>query len=219
MAFLDPPRSYDFRTTALLPDANNSKNSSSSVLAYSFLQLAMISQSAAVLRFYMVVPVFAAALGEIYGHQIPYWRSVLPFCQLVYHVYSTTCFPNKCLFAVNFRVTSLLKTSVVNMLFLKFLSYTHKHTLRSNFAETILKPTTSKSYANARCRANKSYCQDLALKRCTLFDLFFSLIFNKIRVTSFTGCLIASCVVIFPIRCDLSYFLHPEFPLNWWKIN
>ena len=25
--------------------------------------------------------------------------------------------------------------------------------------------------------------------------------------------LLASCVVIFPIRCDLSDFLHPEFPL------
>ena len=38
-------------------------------------------------------------------------------------------------------------------------------------------------------------------------------IFNKIRFALFTWCLLASCVVIFPIRCDLSNFLYPEFSL------
>ena len=35
--------------------------------------------------------------------------------------------------------------------------------------------------------------------------------FQKIRSTLFTWCLLASCVVIFPIPCDLSDFPHPEF--------
>ena len=75
------------------------QNSSSSVLAYSFLQLAIISQSDASLRFYMVVPVSAGSLGRhIYGHQkgAPYFCSVKFF-------YSTTCFPRE---AVKLRVTS-----------------------------------------------------------------------------------------------------------------
>ena len=38
-------------------------------------------------------------------------------------------------------------------------------------------------------------------------------IFNKIRFALFTWCLPASCVVIFPIRCDLSDFLYPELSL------
>ena len=36
-------------------------------------------------------------------------------------------------------------------------------------------------------------------------------IFKRIRSTLFTWCLLASCVVIFPIPCDLSDFPHPEF--------
>ena len=40
-----------------------------------------------------------------------------------------------------------------------------------------------------------------------------SWIFNKTRFALFTWCLLASCVVIFPIRCDLSNFLYPEFSL------
>ena len=36
-------------------------------------------------------------------------------------------------------------------------------------------------------------------------------IFNKIRFTLFSWFLLASCVVIFQIRCDLSDFLYPEF--------
>ena len=38
-------------------------------------------------------------------------------------------------------------------------------------------------------------------------------IFNKIRFALFTWCLPASCVVIFPICCDLSDFLYPELSL------
>ena len=38
-------------------------------------------------------------------------------------------------------------------------------------------------------------------------------IFNKIRFALFTRCLLASCVVLFPIRCDLSDFHYPEFSL------
>ena len=36
---------------------------------------------------------------------------------------------------------------------------------------------------------------------------------KKVRSTVFTWCLLAACVVTFPIRCDLSDFLYPEFSL------
>ena len=75
--------------------------SSSSVLAYSFLQLAIISPFVAFLRFYMVVPVSAAALGQIYGHQkgAPYFCPVNLFT-------AQLASPEKWLFAVKLRVTS-----------------------------------------------------------------------------------------------------------------
>ena len=38
--------------------------------------------------------------------------------------------------------------------------------------------------------------------------------FNKIRFTLFTWCLLASCVIIFPIRWDLSDFLYPATDLE-----
>ena len=36
----------------------------------------------------------------------------------------------------------------------------------------------------------------------------FTEILNKKRLTLFTWCVLASCVVIFPIRCDFSDFFH-----------
>ena len=41
--------------------------------------------------------------------------------------------------------------------------------------------------------------------------LILAVIVIKIRFILFTWFLLASCVVIFPIRCDLSDFLYPEF--------
>ena len=42
-------------------------------------------------------------------------------------------------------------------------------------------------------------------------SLILAAIFQKIFSTLFTWCLLVSCVVIFPIPCDLSDFLYPEF--------
>ena len=36
---------------------------------------------------------------------------------------------------------------------------------------------------------------------------------NKKCFTLFTWCVLVSCEVIFAIRCDLSNFFYPEFPL------
>ena len=41
--------------------------------------------------------------------------------------------------------------------------------------------------------------------------LILAVIVIKIRFILFTWFVLASCVVIFPIRCDLSDFLYPEF--------
>ena len=42
-------------------------------------------------------------------------------------------------------------------------------------------------------------------------SLILAVIFQKIFSTLFTWFLLVSCVVIFPIPCDLSDFLYPEF--------
>ena len=58
-------------------------------------------------------------------------------------------------------------------------------------------------------RQHKGCC--MGIQAIDLRSLILAGIFKKIRSTIFNWCLLVYCVVIFPIRCDLSDFLYPEF--------
>ena len=64
-----------------------------------------------------------------------------------------------------------------------------------------------------RCPSSitESTCRCVILKMDLYGNSILAGIFNKIHFTLFSWCLLASCVVIFPIRCDLSDFPYPEF--------
>ena len=51
----------------------------------------------------------------------------------------------------------------------------------------------------------------MGIQAIDLGSLILADIFKKIRSILFTWFLLASCVFIFPIPCDLSDFLYPEF--------